>query len=110
LSEQFLEYAQLGKFHRQADSLRAVTKSGHLRELLVYAVPTAESFGRSAAHSSNWSRAGHTACPHLVKAYSTLGGTCGCTVRVTMPSRSSSRSCWIAQSYSFDTPGAPAYE
>ena len=28
------------------------------------------------------------ACPHLVRSYSTFGGTCGYTVRLTMPSRS----------------------
>ena len=36
-----------------------------------------ERFGRFAAHSRSWSSAGHIACPHLVNAYSTLGGTCG---------------------------------
>jgi hypothetical protein len=31
---------------------------------------------RSSAHFSKPSRAGHNACPHFVKRYSTLGGTC----------------------------------
>lgn len=34
-----------------------------------------DSFSRSAAHFSKASSAGHNACPHLVKQYSTLGGT-----------------------------------
>ena len=70
---------------------RRLIRSSHLRVLLRGGVSSAAGFGRNAAHLSNSSSAGHIACPHLVKAYSTLGGTCGCTVRVTMRSRSSSR-------------------
>jgi hypothetical protein len=34
-------------------------------------------FGRNAAHSNRESNAGHISCPHLVRLYSTFGGTCG---------------------------------
>src|ERR1700682_3582377 len=34
-------------------------------------------FERAAAHSSRESRAGHIALPHVVRPYSTFGGTCG---------------------------------
>ena len=39
--------------------------------------PCGASFGRSAAHSSRTSSAGHIAFPQSVRPYSTLGGTCG---------------------------------
>ena len=39
--------------------------------------PCGASFGRSAAHSSSASSAGHIAFPQSVRRYSTLGGTCG---------------------------------
>ena len=52
--------------------------------------------GCLSAHVRSSSSAGHRDCPHLVRWYSTFGGTCAWTMRATMPSRSSCRSCWIS--------------
>jgi hypothetical protein len=41
-------------------------------------------------------KTGLRATPLPVSPYSTFGGTCGCIVRRTIPSRSSPRSCWIS--------------
>src|SRR5882762_2244894 len=43
--------------------------------------------GRSSAHLKMASRAGHSACPHSVRLYSTFGGTCGYAVITTKRSR-----------------------
>ena len=48
---------------------------------------------RVSRHVRRASRAGQRACPQAVSAYSTFGGTCACTIRLTMPSRSSCLSC-----------------
>ena len=47
-------------------------------------------FGSPVAES--WSRIGMRDCPVSVSEYSTFGGTCGTTLRITSPSFSSSRS------------------
>ncbi len=52
--------------------------------------------GCLSAHVRSSSSAGQRDWPHLVRWYSTFGGTCGWTIRATMPSRSSCRSCWIS--------------
>jgi hypothetical protein len=51
---------------------------------------------RRAAHFSKALRAGHSACPHSVRPYSTFGGTWWYTSRRTIPSFSIWRSCWIS--------------
>jgi hypothetical protein len=52
--------------------------------------------GCRSAHVRSLSSAGHSDCPQLVRWYSTFGGTCAWTMRATMPSCSSRRSCWIS--------------
>jgi hypothetical protein len=48
--------------------------------------------GCLSAHVRSSSSAGQRDWPHLVRWYSTFGGTCAWTMRATMPSRSSCRS------------------
>ena len=57
----------------------------------------------SGSHWSNESNTGHSAWPQSVRAYSTLGGTCGWMTRRTKPAFSSCRSCCV--SIFCDTPG-----
>src|ERR1700756_4979780 len=49
--------------------------------------------GRRSAHFRMASSAGHRDYPHVVRLYSTFGGTCGYEVRSTMPSASMAFSC-----------------
>jgi hypothetical protein len=51
---------------------------------------------RNLTQSSRALNTGLRASPLRVSPYSTFGGTCGCIVRRTIPSRSSPRSCWIS--------------
>jgi hypothetical protein len=51
---------------------------------------------RNLTQSSRALLTGLRAFPLPVSPYSTFGGTCGCIVRRTIPSRSSPRSCWIS--------------
>jgi hypothetical protein len=52
-----------------------------------------QAVARVSFHFRMASSAGQSACPQAVRRYSTLGGTSGWTVRSTMPSASSWRSC-----------------
>ena len=59
-------------------------------------VPNHPLVERNLTQSSRALNTGLRASPLPVSPYSTFGGTCGCIVRRTIPSRSSPRSCWIS--------------
>jgi hypothetical protein len=52
--------------------------------------------GCCSAQVRSLSSAGQRDWPHSVRRYSTFGGTSACTMRVTMASPSSWRSCWVS--------------